>query len=139
MGWKTKKSWTLEFWAFKIMKSGFYCTNLKQINSRKLLNPLFTHIFPTNDLKTAIIIWMFRSMIFLWFSDDFLCNSWHFPLLMALDGWLADHSCLAPLNMNLMAPCRILQALVFPSINRPKRNLIGRKIRKENEWFDSVS
>ena len=41
---------------FKIMKSGFYCTNLKQINSRKLLNLLFKHISPINDPKNAILI-----------------------------------------------------------------------------------
>ena len=38
------------------MKSGFYCTNLKQINSRKLLNLLFKHMFTINGPKMAIII-----------------------------------------------------------------------------------
>ena len=33
---------------FKIMKSGFYCTNLEQINSRKLLNLFFKHISSIN-------------------------------------------------------------------------------------------
>ena len=37
------------------MKSGFYYTNLKQINSRKLLNLLFKHISPINGPNMAII------------------------------------------------------------------------------------
>ena len=41
---------------FKITKSEFYGTNLKQINSWKHLNLLFKHISPTNDPKIAIII-----------------------------------------------------------------------------------
>ena len=36
--------------------SGFYCTNPKQISSRKVLNLLFKHIPPINDPKMAIII-----------------------------------------------------------------------------------
>ena len=43
---KVQKSWSLEFWAFKIMKSEFYCANLKQIDSRKLLKIRFKHISP---------------------------------------------------------------------------------------------
>ena len=42
---KIKNSW---FWGLvtgsETMKSGFYCTNLKQINSTKLLNLLFKHM-----------------------------------------------------------------------------------------------
>ena len=45
-----------EFWAFKKMKSGFYCTNLKQINSRKLLKVVFKYIFTIDDQKIALII-----------------------------------------------------------------------------------
>ena len=33
-----KKSWNLEVSIFEIMKSGLYCTNLEQIDYRKLLN-----------------------------------------------------------------------------------------------------
>ena len=40
-GFKKQKSWNLEILRFNIIKSGFYCTNLEQINSRKLLNLLF--------------------------------------------------------------------------------------------------
>ena len=64
---KIQKSWNLKFWALKVMKSLFYCTNLKPINSRKLLKVLFKHISPINDPKVAII-----SLIsFLWFPHDF--------------------------------------------------------------------
>ena len=38
MGPKINKSYNLEVLIFKIMKSGFYDTNLEQTNSRKLLN-----------------------------------------------------------------------------------------------------
>ena len=51
-----QKSWNLELWAVKGIKSEFYCTNLEQINSRKLLKVLFKHIFTINDSKMAIII-----------------------------------------------------------------------------------
>ena len=43
-GSKIPKSWKVEISRFKIMTSGFCCTNLKQINSRKLLNLLFKYI-----------------------------------------------------------------------------------------------
>ena len=61
----------MEFWDFslKIMKSGFYCTNLERINSRKLLNLLFKHISHIKDPTTAIIFPICFPMIFL----DFLC------------------------------------------------------------------
>ena len=48
------------------MKSGYSCTNLKQINYRKLLNLLFKHISPTHGPNIAIIIPIF--------SYDFLMN-----------------------------------------------------------------
>ena len=67
-GSKIHKSWNLEFWAFKIMKSWFDCTNLEQINSRKLLNLLFNHISPINDPTMTIII----PIVFLWFFYDLL-------------------------------------------------------------------
>ena len=50
------------------MKSGFYCTNLKRINSRKLLNLFFKYIFFINGPKNAISI----AIIPLWFPYDFL-------------------------------------------------------------------
>ena len=54
------------------MKSGFYSTNPKQINSRKPLNLLFKHISPINDPQMARIFPMYFSydvpMILLWFS-----------------------------------------------------------------------
>ena len=62
-GSKTKKSMNLEFWAFKIMKSGFYCTNLKQIDSRKLLDLLFKHMFTINGFKMAISIPIMYPMV----------------------------------------------------------------------------
>ena len=62
------KSWNLEFGAFKIKKSGFYCTNLRQNNSRKLWKVLFKHLSPINGPKMAIIISECVPMIFLWFS-----------------------------------------------------------------------
>ena len=64
-GSKIHKSWNLAILDFKIMKSGFHCTNLKQSNSRKLLNLLFKHISPINDPTMAIIIPIFVPMIFL--------------------------------------------------------------------------
>ena len=36
-------------------ESGFYCTNLRQINSRKLLNILFQHMSPINGPKITRI------------------------------------------------------------------------------------
>ena len=66
-GSKTKKSWKLEFRAFKIMKSAFYCTNLKQINSRKLLNSLFKYISTINGQRMPIMIPICFPMILLWF------------------------------------------------------------------------
>ena len=68
-GSKTKQSWNLEFGAFKIMTSGFYCTNLKQINSRKLSNLLFKHISPINDQQITIIIPICVPMISLWLGE----------------------------------------------------------------------
>ena len=49
---------------FKIRKSGCYCTNLEQINFRKLLNLLFKHISLINDPKMARIIPIGFPMIF---------------------------------------------------------------------------
>ena len=37
---KIQKSWNLEILVFKTMKSGFYFTNLEQINYRKLFKPI---------------------------------------------------------------------------------------------------
>ena len=42
---KSPKPCNLEFGAFKIMSSGFYYTNLEQIDYRKLLKVLF-NTFP---------------------------------------------------------------------------------------------
>ena len=48
--------WTrLEFRAFKMMKSGFYYTDLKQKKSIKLLKVLFKYIFTTNGPRMTII------------------------------------------------------------------------------------
>ena len=44
------------------MKSRFYCTNLKQINSRGLLNLIWKHVFHKNGPNIAITIPIF----FLW-------------------------------------------------------------------------
>ena len=63
-GSKIPKSWNLEFWAFKIMKSGFYYTDPEQINSRKLLKVLFKNISLINCPKLAIIIPINFPMIF---------------------------------------------------------------------------
>ena len=49
---------------FEIMKSGFYSTNLEQINSRKLLNLFFKHFSPIHDPKMAILIPIFLPMTF---------------------------------------------------------------------------
>ena len=58
----------------KIMKSGFYGTNLKQINSRKLLNLLFKYISPINGPRMAIIIPIVFpydvTMVFLWLRTN---------------------------------------------------------------------
>ena len=70
-GSKIQKSWIFEIWAFKIMISGFYCTNLEQINSRQLLNLLFKHVCPINDPQTARIIPISFPMNFLRLSYDF--------------------------------------------------------------------
>ena len=61
---KTQEIMDLEILMFKIMKSGFYCTNQEQISSRKLLNLLFKHISRINDPKIVIIIPIFFPMIF---------------------------------------------------------------------------
>ena len=56
---------------FKIMKSGFDCTNLEQIICRKLLNLLFKHMshkWPKNDQNYSNKF----SYDFLWLSDDIL-------------------------------------------------------------------
>jgi len=50
-GLETKKSWNFEFGASQIMKSGFDCTNLKQINSRKLLKVLFSYVLKVLELR----------------------------------------------------------------------------------------
>ena len=64
-GSETKKSQNFEFWASQIMKSGFYCTNLQQINSRKILKVVFKHMFTINGQQNAIIIPIIVPMIFL--------------------------------------------------------------------------
>ena len=64
-----------------LSKSGFYCTNLKQINSRKLSKVLFKHLFTINGSTNAIFI----PIIILWFSYDF---SYDFPMIIL---WLATH------------------------------------------------
>ena len=48
MGSKIQKSWNFEISVLKIMSSGFYYSNLEQIDSRKLLNLLFNNIFHKN-------------------------------------------------------------------------------------------
>ena len=58
-GFKNPEIMDFEFWAFKVMKSGFYGTKLKQINSMKLLKVLFKHIPPINCSIMAIIITIF--------------------------------------------------------------------------------
>ena len=68
LGDRLKNEEIMEFcklWASQIMKSGFSCTNLKQINSWKLLKVLSKHIPPINDFKNAIIIAICFPMIFL--------------------------------------------------------------------------
>ena len=62
----------VESGAFKIMRAGFYYTNPKRINSRKLLEVLFKHIPTINDTKNTISIPIVSydfPIIFLWFSD----------------------------------------------------------------------
>ena len=54
-------------WGYKIMTSGFYCTNLEQTNSRKLLKVLFKHMSPINAPKMAILIPICFPMMFLYF------------------------------------------------------------------------
>ena len=70
-GSKIYESWNLEFGAFEIIKSNFDGTNLKQINSRKLLKVLFEHMFTIDGPNIAIIIPINCHKIFLWFSYDF--------------------------------------------------------------------
>ena len=77
---------------FKIMKSGFYCTKLEQINSRKLLNLLFKHIFPINDPNMAMIIPIlfvviisepgFSKLAFMWWEIAHFCCSWQDRFVM---------------------------------------------------------
>ena len=51
---KITKSWNLEFGAFKIMKSGFYCTNLKQKNPTELSAPSFRIMYITKKSKIGV-------------------------------------------------------------------------------------
>ena len=67
MSKKTKKSWNVEFWAFKIMKSGFHYTKMEQKELIKLLKLVFKHIFTIKWQKVAIISLAMFLMIFLWF------------------------------------------------------------------------
>ena len=46
-----------------MMKSGFYCTNLKQNESIKLLKVLFKHIFTINGPNMAIMMSIFFPII----------------------------------------------------------------------------
>ena len=62
---KIQKSCNFEFGVFQIMKSGFYYTDLKRINSRKLLKVLFEHIFTIDDPKGTRIIPICVPMILL--------------------------------------------------------------------------
>ena len=64
-GFKTQEIMEFGILVFKIMKSGFNCTNLEKINSRKLLNLLFQHISPINDLTNATIVPIVFPMSFL--------------------------------------------------------------------------
>ena len=72
---KSKNLETMEFRACKIMKSGFDCTDLKQIKSRKLLKLLFKPISPINCPKMTIIIPINVPTIFLYFSHDLAYSS----------------------------------------------------------------
>ena len=71
----------MAFWvlSLKTMKSGFYDTNLKQINSRKLSKVLFKHMSTINCPKMTIIIPicfpMIFPMLFLWNADTRLFGS----------------------------------------------------------------
>ena len=71
---KIPKSCKLCFWAFIIMKSGFYYTIWSGKKPIKLLKVLFKYIFIINGPKNGhnyfgIFSYDFR-MIFLWFSYD---------------------------------------------------------------------
>ena len=110
--WRVKKSrnhWISWVRCLKIMKSGFNCTNLEQINSRKLLNILFKHISPLNDLQTAIIIPMFFPMI-----------SYDFPMISPHNCWNQQGSAYwnqqYHYNTNKTQP---LLATAHVEINRP--------------------
>ena len=56
---KIKKSWILEFWPFKIMKSGFYYTKNEAEKSIKILKIWFKYIFTINSPKIAMSITVF--------------------------------------------------------------------------------
>ena len=51
---KIPKSWNLEFGAFKIMKSGLYCTNVKQKNPTELSGSSFLIIYITKKSKMEV-------------------------------------------------------------------------------------
>ena len=53
---KIKKSWNWEFWASKIMQSGFYYTKMKRKRSIKPFKILFKYNFTIKLQKNAIII-----------------------------------------------------------------------------------
>ena len=69
VGPKNKKSSNFEFWASKIMKSGFYYTKLKQKKTIKPFEILFKYKFTIKWQKMAIISLAIFPMIFLWFSS----------------------------------------------------------------------
>ena len=62
---KIQKPWKFEILMFKIMKSGFYYTNLKQKKSTKILKVLFKYNFTIKLPKMAIIIMISFPMVFL--------------------------------------------------------------------------
>ena len=68
---KSRNHEHVKFLMSKIMKSRFYYTKLKQINSRKLLKVLFKYMSPHIWPKNAITIPILFPMIFLWISCDF--------------------------------------------------------------------
>ena len=71
-GFKSQKSWKCQVLMSVIMKSGFHRTNLKQINSRKLLNLLFKYISPINGPTKCNPYSNMFSYDVLWFSYDCL-------------------------------------------------------------------
>ena len=79
---KSRKSWHLEFRASKIMKAGFYYTDLQQNRSIKQLKVIFEYIFTIHGPKMAILILVFFPMNFLGRSTiaNFSNFSYHLPV-----------------------------------------------------------